>query len=557
MTLPATFGRWLRLAVRLQRSRFNDGLSWAGRIGGARSAPAAGAPRILVATSAGGHLTALNFEALIAKALQVRGASVSALLCDAALPACMETEYRYFPEGRHQRRLARNGPGLMCDGCTPPGRRVYRDLGIPLLQYGDFLSPEDRAGARTLATTIPSGEIRDYRIDRLAVGEHAYAGALRFYARGALDREPEGERLLRRYFEAALLTTRMMRTLLARERFDACLFNHGIYVPQGLIGEVCRESGVRVINWNPAYRKNCFICSHGDTYHHTLMDEPVASWEGLAWGEREEKRIVDYLKSRWSGSDDWIWFHDQPQFDVSAITRRLGLDLSKTTIGLLTNVVWDAQLHYPANAFPGMLEWIFFTVRKFAERPDLQLVIRVHPAEITGTLPSRQRVVDELKREFPQLPPNVFVIPPQDNASTYAVMSHCDSVLIYGTKTGVELSSMGIPVIVAGEAWIRNKGLTRDVTSEAHYAELLAQLPLRARMPAEQVTRARKYAYHFFFRRMIPLPFMKGRKGWPTYAPALAGMDELRPGRYGGLDVICDGILNGAPFIYPAERERA
>jgi hypothetical protein len=30
-------------------------------------------------------------------------------------------------------------------------------------------------------------------------------------------------------------------------------------------------------------------------------------------------------------------------------------------------------------------------------------------------------------------------------------------------------------------------------------------------------------------------------------------LDDLRPGRDRGLDVICDGILNGAPFVYPAE----
>ena len=53
--------------------------------------------------------------------------------------------------------------------------------------------------------------------------------------------------------------------------------------------------------------------------------------------------------------------------------------------------------------------------------------------------------------------------------STYAAMAQCDSVIIYGTKTGVELASMGIPTIVAGEAWIRNKGITRDAATAEQY----------------------------------------------------------------------------------------
>jgi hypothetical protein len=50
---------------------------------------------------------------------------------------------------------------------------------------------------------------------------------------------------------------------------------------------------------------------------------------------------------------------------------------------------------------------------------------------------------------------------------------------------------------------------------------------------------------------MIPLPFVTPSKG--AFSLALSGLDELRPGRYPGLDVICDGILEGLPFVYPAE----
>ncbi|MFL5401918.1 MAG: hypothetical protein ACJ8BF_03790, partial [Gemmatimonadales bacterium] len=151
-------------------------------------------------------------------------------------------------------------------------------------------------------------------------------------------------------------------------------------------------------------------------------------------------------------------------------------------------------------------------------------------------------------------PPNVFIIGPESQVSTYAVMSRCNAALIYGTKTGVELASMGIPVIVAGEAWIRNKGITYDAASAAEYFELLERLPLPS-MPDEQVKRARRYAFHFFFRRMIPLEFMQPSKDDVPYRLSLRSIRELGPGRSRGLDVICDGILQQRPFVYPAESE--
>src|SRR5262245_18244532 len=99
-----------------------------------------------------------------------------------------------------------------------------------------------------------------------------------------------------------------------------------------------------------------------------------------------------------------------------------------------------------------MLAWILETIRQLTRRRDLQLLIRIHPAEIRGSIPSRQPILAEIRKAFPQLPANVFVIPPENDSSTYAAMYQCNAVLIYGTKTGVELTSAGIPVVVAGEA---------------------------------------------------------------------------------------------------------
>jgi len=242
--------------------------------------------------------------------------------------------------------------------------------------------------------------------------------------------------------------------------------------------------------------------------------------------------------------------------DLGSIAAEVGVDFSKPCIGLLTNVMWDAQLHYPTNAFPSMLDWVLETIRYFAGRPDLQLLIRVHPAEIRGTLPSRQPIVAEIRRAFPQLPANVFLIPPESQISTYVAMLQCDSVIIFGTKTGVELTSMGIPVVVAGEAWIRNKGVTLDATSVPDYFRILDQLPLGCRMDSALVERSRRYAYHWFFRRMIPLEFAEPASGDPPFRIRVERLADVAPGRSAGLDTICNGILQGSEFAYPAERLR-
>jgi hypothetical protein len=478
---------------------------------------------------------------VLAVALTLRAAEVHILLCDEALPACQMAKLSRLNPADFA-----SGEGY-CSTCQSAGEGLFSPLDLQLHRYSTLVTTEEMQKSAAIAAQQAFASIPSFKWSGMAVGEHAYAGALRYFARGDLHGEPEAEAILRRYLEAALLTVFAIDRLLNTEHFEVVVFHHGIYVPQGLIGEVCRKRGVRVVNSNPAYRKQTFIFSHDNTYHHTMISEPVKSWEDMEWTPEKDQRIDEYLKSRWYGTKDWIWFHERPLQDIESIQKTTGLDFSRDTVCLLTSVMWDAQLHYKSNAFSSMLEWVYTTIEHYSQRPQTQLVIRVHPAELSGAVPSRQQVVDEIALRFPELPANIFVIGPESDISTYALAERCRAALIYNTKTGIELAARGIPVVVAGEAWIRGKGFSIDVVDKADYSRLLDTLPTE-RMLSADIERARKYAYHFFFRRMIDFPFISSHAKF-EFDIDVRSLSDLSPDAHKGLDVICDGILEGTPFV--------
>jgi hypothetical protein len=142
------------------------------------------------------------------------------------------------------------------------------------------------------------------------------------------------------------------------------------------------------------------------------------------------------------------------------------------------------------------------------------------------------------------------VIKPSEEISTYALAEASDSVIIYATKTGIELAARGIPVIVAGESWLRGKEIGFDCEDASSYERMLASLPFGKRLDAARTARAQTYAYHFFFRRMIPLPGL-GRaqvQGAP-YEIVPQGMAAFAPGASAALDCVCRGVLNRSPFV--------
>lgn len=507
----------------------------------------AAARRVLVATTVGGNLATLQFDAMLAVALTLRGAKVEFLLCDAALPACMMAQHDWYPDPR--RFLAHGSHEDICKACHPVGAAHLAALGLTIHRLSDLVDGTGRAAVAAATAGVGSAAARSWTFEGLPVGEHALAGALRYHARGDLDGVPHGEEIFRAYLRAGCLAAKAAARLASNFPAEVVVAHHGIYVPQGIWVAAARRHGQRVVTWNPGYRRNCFVLSEDDTYHRTMITEDPALWEGGVLGPEEEARLTRYLDDRRSGADDWISFGSGEEGSFADCLAELGLDPDKPTIVLLTSVNWDAQLHYESNAFANQLAWLDRSLDLFKARPDVNLAVRVHPAELTGNIRSRQPLAEHIAARHPDLPAHIAVVGPENAMNTYALADGADSVLIYSTKTGIELSARGTPVVVAGEAWIRGKGFSIDAASPTDYAAIVARLPLKARLSPEEHRRARLYADHFFFRRMIALPGFEPGEGWPPYRVAVETLAPLAPGADANLDMICERIIAGGPFV--------
>lgn len=534
---------------RLRRRRPTS--RWA-ELPGAFPEPAPGAQKVLCATSVGGHPLASTIDSLVAAALRLRGVDPSFLLCDGVLPACEQCTYIAFPEVE---QFVRHGPQRrLCNPCFEKGASEYAPLPMPLHTYSEFISAAEVAELGATTADWPVEKCFSFAPEGLALGEQTRASTLRFFGKADLSSEPPDLTLLtaRRYAAGALVAAAVAERVLDRLAPDVIVGHHGVYVPQGVLGEVARRRGTRVVNWGTSYRDRTVIFSHGDTYHRTFIDEPLKAWDVPLAGAQESE-LMTFLAERRRGKGDWSWVTPEAALrpdeqEETHIAETLGLDRSRPVYGLLTNVLWDAQLYYAGHGFEHMLEWLYFTIDHFAQHPERQLIVRIHPHEVKAG--NRQPVGDELRRRYRELPANVFVVQHDSPLNTYALMQLCRVVLIYGTKTGVELTPLGQPVVVAADAWIRGKGLTVDASTREEYRAVLDGLESIEPLDAGTTARARRYAYHYFFRRMIPLASLAAGS-WDVRL-AVDSLHDLEPGTDPGLDVICEGIMNGSPFVFDA-----
>ena len=454
--------------------------------------------KVLFATIMGGFEHATNLERLLGNRLKSQGHDVKFLMCDSVLPACQMLKLSRTPSDTLDYQ---NRPFNYCKTCVKAGRSAFADNQDEVITLSSFLTKDDLEIAQQYSLVVTLDSLSDFEFKGTRVGMHAKAGAIRYFAKRTIDKEDNFEVVLRKFLEASILGVLAIERILETHHFDALVINHGIYVPQGPIVEYAREK-THVITWNPSYRNSTYIFSHDESYHFSMITENRKVWDTLELTSSQEFKLKSYLKSRELGSGDWIKFSDS-QSSVNnkmSYTRPIGYD--KVFVAL-TSVVWDAELHYESRAFISMFDWLKATIEYFKEKPNLALIIRVHPAEILAPTKSRETVKDFISTIFPVLPANIILIDSNNETNTFSIIDAADSVLIYNTKTGIEAACRGKQVIVAGEAWIKNKGFSVDVENSADYSKILDSVSV---LPARtNVDLALKYAYHFFFRRMIEL----------------------------------------------------
>jgi len=130
------------------------------------------------------------------------------------------------------------------------------------------------------------------------------------------------------------------------------------------------------------------------------------------------------------------------------------------------------------------------------------------------------------------------------------LIDESDIVVIYNTKAGIEAACSGKTVVVCGEAWIRGKGIGIDITDKKSYINMLSGTTKIPLMTHNMQRRALRYAYYFFFQKMVDFRFINSVDRF-TYEYSKFSLHDLMPGSDHCLDQICKGIIQGSEILNP------
>lgn len=411
-------------------------------------------------------------EYLLAKELLRQGCDVKLFFCDKKMPICHAHD-RYSCGTVSKNKILKKANNI-CDACSGNLLAINTNSDINIEYFINSSNTE----------SLPN----DYE-------EDVISGGIRYLASSNLDL-PQKNLIFPLYRNAAKVAFDSFSSILEKTKPDLVIGHHGIYVPQGILNKVCKKKNISYYSWHFGYRKSTLIFSKGNTYHKELGS--CSNYNEIK--NNELRKIDDYLEKRRIGKDDWIHFNRNPK-SHKAINNK-----ERSKIIFYSSVDWDAALHFNENVYESQFDFVTHLIESARKNREHDYIIRVHPAEATGMHPSYTKLDRFIKKLSP--PENLKVIPSYDTTSSYELAQSCNVAIVYNTKLGIELTSMGIPTIVAGESWVRDRGFTFDINSKEDLEKYLKNIKGLI-MDQKMIKDAKSFAYYFYFKRCIDVPELK------------------------------------------------
>jgi hypothetical protein len=488
-----------------------------------RAQPAATGKRVLV-LSLRMWADHTAYESVIAHALRLRGADVTMLTCGGGQPIC---------EVGWGRRIAPRP----CDRCAYLTDRVAGAARLPFSRFADEFEWGSRSD-RAPREASPSSSVDP--------AELATASVAWFTKSSDPRRTRDGAAVEADFDVSVAAVAEAFARILERLEPDVVFALNGLFAAERAVRTVAAERGVRVVTYEMAPRKDTLVFGQASAAPEMVTDGLAEDQAKRPLSEAESEALDALLHARRTGAGAHEQYFDrQLEHDREAVRQALGIGRASRVVSAFTNLAWDTALLGKDIAYDSQFDWLARASEIVAGQEGSVLVIRVHPAESRwGTA---QPVEAELRKRLGSVPGSVVLVRPEDPVSSYGLIEGSDLVLCYTTTVGLEAAVRGIPVAVGAQTHYRGRGFTTDIESDRDLESVIVRPPA---MSADQVELARRYAFAFFFRLMIPFAHVRGHGGRLVRIPASA--DELVPGRDPYLDFVCERILDGGEFHLPS-----
>ena len=399
-----------------------------------------------------------------------------------------------------------------CKDCSAMLANHFDHFRLPFCFVNDFILPQDVEKAQTILSKLSVNELLKFEFKFAPVGELARFNLFQYYHGNSFEITGKIEKIFRKCVHSAILLMIAKNRIVNDFQPDLIVTSNGKFLQWAPLLYVAREKNIRFVTWEDLPLKASGVIFAKDEIAHEQRIDVI-------WQEERQKLLSEQQRTRiFQHFDLWkkskitpFRFYDESVIeDRNSIRDMLSLDMNKPVISLFPNVCWDSTSVGFDGAFVSMFDWIFKVVKFAAKRPDLNFVIRAHPAEkkIPQEWKSSTPVCEEIRKRIKKLSPNVQLVESDSPISSYSLGSMSDVLMVYTSTMGIEFALMGLRPWVVTNCYYAGKGFTVDVKTPRQLFALLGHSKFEKRLTPDQIEVAERFAHITRFRRVFSYPFL-------------------------------------------------
>ncbi len=393
---------------------------------------ASGSPILFFNTSTRLEQVSQNaaFSLLAAWSLALDGHTVRYFTCQAGMTRCLL--------GTNPEQPDREPP---CASCYGQSQKMYQaPWVIP------FIFTPDTSLENEIKTLSLAG-LNQFTYGGFPLGDIVLPSLRWILRRYNLTDDETTRTIYKDYLRSASSLATVFEATLSELQPAAVVVFNGQFFPEAIVKYLTRKHGIRVISHEVALQPLSAFFTEGEATAY-----PIHIPENTSLTEKQNQRLDDVLEKRFQGDFSMagikFWGGMKP-FDNDFWQKA---EAFQQIVPIFTNVIFDTSQVHANSIYPDMFSWLEDISSLIRENPRTLFVIRAHPDEIRPGKESRETVSKWVKTHGLDRLPNVILIEPGDNFSSYQLIQRSKFVMVYNSTIGLEASILGAAVLCAGKA---------------------------------------------------------------------------------------------------------
>lgn len=479
-------------------------------------------------------------EHLLALGLRSRGHDVFQVHCSGGFPFCAMQSMRIEKPN--------------CDFCKSRALKVQSALQVKQrLEINEYISPEERKEAQKISQATSPEDAEHLTLCGIPVGKITLRDVPQYFFYIPEYNDPKFLEIWPDLLESAILYTYASNRMIESLKPERAIVTSGKTISFAYFFELCKLKSIPVVTWDESAFSRYKFTFSWNKYATEYSGE--ANWDEV----KKQKLLPEQVKQM----DEYFNFAQKGLIGFQNLynqemTQKHGREILKSIplqnenyILLLSNVVWDTATLGLDKSFESMLDWLFKTIETLWDKNDVDLLIRVHPAETN--VPDEWKTEITLDRyvqqQFGELPKHIHLVQGPDAPSSHRLAELSLMNIVYSTTAGLDLCMMGLRVLICGGVHYRNRGFTHDIDKKEEYLNLLLHpYQFNKYLNPEELELAKRYSNYFLFDSQVELKEFDLDTRQAAKLNTFKDYLTLNEGGNPVIERLCDAIIHQKPF---------